>query len=66
MSGPRHGPEGPRLRPCAAARPAPWRGGTPRWRSRRLYLCQLRNRALPVAAAKFAGQVERALDARYR
>ncbi len=32
----------------------------------RLYLCQLRNRALPVAAAKFAGQVEGALDARYR
>ncbi|WP_172331164.1 LysR family transcriptional regulator [Mangrovicoccus sp. HB161399] len=34
--------------------------------SGRLYLCQLRNRALPVAAAKFAGQIERALDARYR
>lgn len=29
----------------------------------RLYLCQLRNRALPVAAAKFAAQLERALDA---
>jgi len=29
----------------------------------RLYLCQLRNRALPVAAAKLAAQLERALDA---
>jgi DNA-binding transcriptional LysR family regulator len=29
----------------------------------RLYLCQLRNRALSVAAAKFAAQLERALDA---
>lgn len=29
----------------------------------RLYLCQLRNRALPVAAAKFAAQLERAMDA---
>lgn len=32
----------------------------------RLYLCQLRNRTLPVAAAKFAGQVERELHARFR
>lgn len=30
----------------------------------RLYLCQLRGRTLPVAAAKFAGQLARALDAR--
>ncbi|MBO6756101.1 MAG: LysR family transcriptional regulator [Roseibium sp.] len=30
-----------------------------------LYLCQLRGRALPVAAAKFAGQVERVLDERF-
>lgn len=29
----------------------------------RLYLCQLRGRTLPVAAAKFAAQVARALDA---
>ena len=32
---------------------------------RRLYLCQLRGRTLPVAAAKFAAQVARTLDARY-
>ncbi|HSF64200.1 MAG TPA: LysR family transcriptional regulator [Paracoccaceae bacterium] len=31
----------------------------------RLYLCQLRGRTLPVAAAKFAAQIGRALDARY-
>ena len=31
----------------------------------RLYLCQLRGRTLPVAAAKFAAQIERALDARF-
>ena len=31
----------------------------------RLYLCQLRGRTLPVAAAKFAAQVARTLDARY-
>ena len=31
----------------------------------RLYLCQLRGRTLPVAAAKFAAQIARALDARY-
>lgn len=30
-----------------------------------LYLCQLRGRTLPVAAAKFAGQVERALVQRF-
>ncbi len=30
----------------------------------RLYLCQLRNRTLPVAAAKFAAQLERELDTR--
>ncbi len=30
----------------------------------RLYLCQLRNRTLPVAAAKFAALLERELDAR--
>jgi DNA-binding transcriptional LysR family regulator len=30
----------------------------------RLYLCQLRGRALPVAAAKFAALIERELDAR--
>ena len=30
----------------------------------RLYLCQLRGRALPVAAAKFAAQMARALDTR--
>ncbi|QYK40732.1 MAG: LysR family transcriptional regulator [Paracoccaceae bacterium] len=32
----------------------------------RLYLCQLRGRALPVAAAKFAVQMGRELDARYQ
>lgn len=31
----------------------------------RLYLCQLRGRTLPVAAAKFAAQIEAALDSRY-
>jgi hypothetical protein len=31
----------------------------------RLYLCQLRGRTLPVAAAKFAAQLARTLDARY-
>jgi DNA-binding transcriptional LysR family regulator len=31
----------------------------------RLYLCQLRGRTLPVAAAKFAAQIARALDTRY-
>jgi DNA-binding transcriptional LysR family regulator len=31
----------------------------------RLYLCQLRGRTLPVAAAKFAAQIGRALDDRY-
>jgi hypothetical protein len=31
----------------------------------RLYLCQLRGRTLPVAAAKFAAQIGKALDARY-
>ena len=31
----------------------------------RLYLCQLRGRTLPVAAAKFAAQIGRLLDARY-
>jgi DNA-binding transcriptional LysR family regulator len=31
----------------------------------RLYLCQLRGRTLPVAAAKFAAQIEQALDQRY-
>lgn len=31
----------------------------------RLYLCQLRGRTLPVAAAKFAQQVEAELDRRY-
>jgi DNA-binding transcriptional LysR family regulator len=31
----------------------------------RLYLCQLRGRTLPVAAAKFAAQLARVLDARY-
>jgi DNA-binding transcriptional LysR family regulator len=31
----------------------------------RLYLCQLRGRALPVAAAKFAAQIDRVLDRRY-
>lgn len=31
----------------------------------RLYLCQLRGRTLPVAAAKFAAQIARELDARY-
>lgn len=31
----------------------------------RLYLCQLRGRTLPVAAAKFAAQMERAIDARF-
>lgn len=31
----------------------------------RLYLCQLRGRTLPVAAAKFAAQIEGALDSRY-
>jgi hypothetical protein len=31
----------------------------------RLYLCQLRGRTLPVAAAKFAAQIERALDDRF-
>ncbi|MEO8244625.1 MAG: LysR family transcriptional regulator [bacterium] len=31
----------------------------------RLYLCQLRGRTLPVAAAKFAAQIGRELDARY-
>jgi DNA-binding transcriptional LysR family regulator len=31
----------------------------------RLYLCQLRGRTLPVAAAKFAAQIGRVLDARY-
>jgi hypothetical protein len=30
-----------------------------------LYLCQLRGRTLPVAAAKFAAQMERVLDARF-
>ena len=30
-----------------------------------LYLCQLRGRTLPVAAAKFAARVERALDERF-
>ena len=30
-----------------------------------LYLCQLKNRALPVAAAKFANQLERALAERF-
>ncbi|WP_116134549.1 LysR family transcriptional regulator [Tropicimonas sp. IMCC34043] len=30
-----------------------------------LYLCQLRGRTLPVAAAKFAAQIEAALDRRY-
>ena len=30
-----------------------------------LYLCQLRGRALPVAAAKFAAQIERVLEASY-
>jgi hypothetical protein len=28
----------------------------------RLYLCQLRSRTLPVAAAKFAAQLEREID----
>ncbi len=32
----------------------------------RLYLCQLRGRTLPVAAAKFAQAVERCLEERYR
>lgn len=32
----------------------------------RLYLCQLRGRTLPVAAAKFAAQIEAALDSRYQ
>ena len=32
----------------------------------RLYLCQLRGRALPVAAAKFAGLLERVLEERFR
>jgi hypothetical protein len=31
----------------------------------RLYLCQLRGRTLPVAAAKFAAQVEGSLQQRY-
>lgn len=31
----------------------------------RLYLCQLRGRTLPVAAAKFASQLERALSGRF-
>ncbi|MGV8950089.1 MAG: LysR family transcriptional regulator [Cypionkella sp.] len=31
----------------------------------RLYLCQLRGRTLPVASAKFAAQLGKALDARY-
>lgn len=31
----------------------------------RLYLCQLRGRTLPVAAAKFAAQIARALEDRY-
>jgi hypothetical protein len=31
----------------------------------RLYLCQLRGRTLPVAAAKFAAQMEGAIDARF-
>lgn len=31
----------------------------------RLYLCQLRGRTLPVAAAKFAAQIEGALENRY-
>lgn len=31
----------------------------------RLYLCQLRGRTLPVAAAKFAAQVEGAMETRY-
>jgi len=31
----------------------------------RLYLCQLRGRTLPVAAAKFAAQIERALETRF-
>ena len=31
--------------------------------SGRLYLCQLRSRALPVAAAKFAALLEREIDA---
>lgn len=31
----------------------------------RLYLCQLRGRTLPVAAAKFAAQVEGALESRF-
>lgn len=31
----------------------------------RLYLCQLRGRTLPVASAKFAAQIGKALDARY-
>ncbi|SEM45026.1 DNA-binding transcriptional regulator, LysR family [Gemmobacter aquatilis] len=31
----------------------------------RLYLCQLRGRTLPVAAAKFAAQIERDLDSRF-
>lgn len=30
-----------------------------------LYLCQLRGRTLPVASAKFAGQLERALNERF-
>ena len=30
-----------------------------------LYLCQLRGRTLPVAAAKFAGQLEKALNEKY-
>lgn len=30
-----------------------------------LYLCQLRGRTLPVAAAKFAAQIERVLEAEY-
>ena len=31
----------------------------------RLYLCQLRGRTLPVAAAKFAAQIEGTLQDRY-
>lgn len=31
----------------------------------RLYLCQLRGRTLPVAAAKFAAQIEGVIDSRY-
>ena len=30
-----------------------------------LYLCQLKNRTLPVAAAKFANQVEKAMAERF-